>query len=152
MRAVVWIVLIAAYCDASGAPQNPPASDATEAEAELARHQGTWQVMSFVHNGQAADPDVMASIRRVVAGKHVTWTRAGKSFSGSSMEIDASKQPAHLDLIPDGGPFRDQRVLGIYRWDDGELWICMANPGQPRPDRFEAGVDSQCTLMRLRKQ
>ena len=57
------------------------------ADDETARHQGTWAVTSSVRDGKEAPADVVASIQRVVKEDHVTWTRGGKSFAGTRVEI-----------------------------------------------------------------
>jgi len=121
------------------------------ATAERARHQGTWAVVSLVREGQAASADIVGSIRRVVEEDHVVWRRDGKNFAGTKFEVDPSKTPRAIDLIPDGGPARDRRVLGIYRLDGDDLTICVADPGGPRPSAFEAGTGSKQTLQTFRR-
>lgn len=121
------------------------------ADDERAKHQGTWAVVSLVRDGKEAPADVAASIRRVVAGDHVSWTRDGKSFAGTKAEYDASKTPHALDLIPDGGPHRDERILGIYRLEGDALTICVADPGEPRPTAFDAPSGSKRTLQTFRR-
>ncbi len=129
-----------------------PASPADDpAAAERARHQGAWAVVSLVRDGVAAPADVVAPIRRVVEEDHVVWRRDGKNFAGTKFEVDPSKSPRAIDLIPDGGPARDRRVLGIYRLDGDDLTICVADPGGPRPSAFEAGPGSKQTLQTFRR-
>jgi uncharacterized protein (TIGR03067 family) len=118
---------------------------------EPPKHQGTWSVVSQVRDGQEGPADVVASIRRVVDGDHVTWTRDGKSFAGTRVEYDASKTPHALDLIPDGGPHRDKHILGIYKLEGEDLTICVADVGEPRPTAFEAAAGSKRTLQKFRR-
>jgi uncharacterized protein (TIGR03067 family) len=131
-----------------------PADD-PEAEAlrrEVARHQGAWAVTSFVREGKASPKELVASIVRVVEGDHVVWKRDGKSFAGTAVALDPSKDPATIDVIPDGGPSRGERVLGIYKLDGDTLTICMADPGRDRPRAFEAPEGSKQTLMTFRRR
>jgi uncharacterized protein (TIGR03067 family) len=121
------------------------------ADDEAAKHQGTWSVTSMVRDGQEAPADITASIRRVVEGDHVTWTRDGKSFAGTRVEYDTSKMPYALDLIPDGGPNRDKHVPGIYKLEGDELTICVADAGEPRPTAFEAPAGSKRTLQKFKR-
>jgi uncharacterized protein (TIGR03067 family) len=128
-----------------------PRARADDPKAERERHQGTWQARSFVSDGVAAPADLVGSIVRVVEGDHVVWKRNGKSFAGTTVELDPSRTPRTLDVIPDGGPMRGERVLGIYRLDGDELTVCMAAPGRDRPKTFEAKSGSGQTLMTFRR-
>lgn len=121
------------------------------ADDEAAKHRGTWAVTTLVRDGKEAPADVVASIRRVVEGDHVTWTRDGKTFAGTKVEYDTSKTPHALDLIPDGGPHRDKHVLGIYRLEGDTLTICVADPDEPRPTAFEATEGSKRTLQTFKR-
>ena len=76
----------------------------TGAAAELARHQGAWIPVRFEREGTVTPEEILASIRRTVDGDHVTWSRDGKPFAGTRFEVDATANPATIDLIADGGP------------------------------------------------
>jgi uncharacterized protein (TIGR03067 family) len=128
------------------APQAPD-----PATAERARHQGAWVATSSMRDGEPAAADVVASIRRVVEKDHVTWKRDGKNFAGTRFEIDPTKTPRTIDLIPDGGPNRDKRVLGIYKLEGDDLTICIADVDQPRPSGFEAKAGSKQTLQSFKR-
>jgi uncharacterized protein (TIGR03067 family) len=122
-------------------------------DLELDRHQGAWVVLRFEREGKETPADLLTSITRFVEGDHVMWKREGKSFAGTRLEIDASKSPATIDLIPDGGPARGERVLGIYRFeDDGRLTICIADRGEPRPPDFTSPPGSKRTLQVFRRR
>jgi uncharacterized protein (TIGR03067 family) len=120
-------------------------------DAEKAKHQGEWEVTSYIRDGKEASPEIRSSIRRIVDGDHVVWKRDGQSFAGTRFEIDPSKSPTAIDLIPDGGPHRDKHVLGIYRLEGDVLTICVADVDQPRPTTFEADPGSKKTLQKLHR-
>ena len=113
---------------------------------ELKRHQGAWIATSSVFDGQPASPDLVRSIKRIVTDDHVVWERDGKRFAGTTIALDPSRDPKTIDVIPDGGPNRGERVLGVYKLDGDTLTICMASPGQPRPKEFKAERGSGCSL------
>jgi uncharacterized protein (TIGR03067 family) len=124
-----------------------PAHDDDQAiKDELARHQGTWHASTSVYDGQEAPAEIVRSITRTVEKDHVVWKRDGKSFAGTRIELDPSRDPKAIDVIPDGGKDRGERVPGIYKLEDDRLTICMAAPGQPRPKEFKAEKGSGCTL------
>lgn len=119
---------------------------------DVARHQGTWAVETFDREGQPSPEDVVKSITRVVDGDHARWERDGKSFAGVTFELNPDADPRTIDLIPDGGPSRGQRVLGIYRFeDDGRLTLCVSDAGEPRPTEFSSPKGSKRTLQVFRR-
>jgi uncharacterized protein (TIGR03067 family) len=119
------------------------------AAEELERHQGTWRATSSIYEGQEAPEQIVRSITRIVEKDHVIWKRDGKSFAGTRIELDPSRDPRTIDVIPDGGKDRGERVRGIYKLEKDRLTICMAAPGQPRPREFKADKGSGCTLRRF---
>jgi uncharacterized protein (TIGR03067 family) len=132
-----------------------PVADGPRSEAserELRRHQGTWIVTSMVREGQEAPAEIVASIRRIVEGEHVVWKRDGKRFAGTALELDPAADPKAIDVIPDGGPSRGEKVRGIYELDGETLRICMAGPGQDRPKAFRADKGSGHTLTTFRRE
>lgn len=138
-RPAVFVALLIIWpCTARG--------DEPAAREELERHQGTWRTSSSIYNGQAAPEDLVRSITRTVEKDHVVWKRDGKSFAGTRIELDPSRDPKTIDVIPDGGKDCGERVLGIYKLEQDRLTICMAAPGKPRPVAFAADKGSGSTL------
>jgi uncharacterized protein (TIGR03067 family) len=121
------------------------------ARKELERHQGTWAVVAFEYDGQRTPPETLRTIERVVSGSRAIWKRDGETFSETTIELDPTKEPKAIDVIPEGGPFKGRRAPGIYRFDGEELTICMVDPGGGRPEAFTAGKGSGRTLMTLRR-
>jgi len=146
LRQVGWLVAAVIPWAGSAAPySDDPARD------ELKSHQGTWSVTSSIYDGQEAPAAIVGSIKRIVTGDHVVWERDRKRFAGTKIELDPSREPKSIDAIPDGGPNRDERVLGIYKLEDDTLTICMASPGRPRPKEWKAEKGSGCTLRTFRR-
>ena len=141
--ALAWVV--AGRCAAALA-DDPAVKD------ELKRHQGTWAVTSSIYDGQPASQEIVRSIKRIVTGDHVVWERDGKRFAGTRIEVDPSREPKTIDVIPDGGRNRGERVLGIYKLEGDRLTIAMAAPGQPRPKEFQAAKGSGWTLRTFRRE
>jgi len=122
------------------------------AKQELEKHQGTWVAVSFRRDGAQTPADIVRTIARTVEGDHVVWKRDGKSFAGTVMVLDPGQDPKAIDVIPDGGPLRGKHVLGIYRLENDELTLCMADADQPRPREFKAEKGSRQTLMVFRRE
>lgn len=118
---------------------------------ELLWHQGTWQAVSYRIDGKETSKEIVESITRTVDGKHVVWKRNGKSFAGTTVELDPTQKPQAIDVIPDGGPFKGEKVLGIYRFEKDRLTLCMAPRGQPRPTSWDDSQGKGISLMTFQK-
>jgi uncharacterized protein (TIGR03067 family) len=119
---------------------------------ELKRHQGTWSVTSSIYDGQPAAEAIVRSIKRIVTSDHVAWERDGKRFAETRIELDPTREPKTIDVIPDDGPNRGERVLGIYKLEGDRLTIAMAAPGQPRPKQLLAAKGSGCVLRTFQRE
>jgi uncharacterized protein (TIGR03067 family) len=118
---------------------------------ELKRHQGTWSVTSSIYDGQPASAEIVRSIKRIVTGDRVVWERDGQRFAETGIEVDPTREPKAIDVIPDDGRNRGERVLGIYRLEGDRLTIVMAAPGQPRPTEFRGDKGSGWVLRTFHK-
>ncbi len=96
---------------------------------EQQQHQGTWQIVSFSREGSETPGEVLEEIERVVKGDRVVWYRDGKTFAATTTELDPTTDPPAIEVIPEGGPNRGKRILGIYKLDGDVLTICMTEPG-----------------------
>jgi uncharacterized protein (TIGR03067 family) len=142
-----WIVLgLFPICFHAVVPRDEPARN------ELKRHQGTWVATSSTYDGQKAPEEVVRTIKRIVTDDRVVWERDGRRFAGSKIALDSTREPATIDVIPDGGPNRGERILGIYKLQGDTLTICMARPGQPRPKEFQARKGSDYTLQAFQRE
>jgi uncharacterized protein (TIGR03067 family) len=130
----------------------PGAADDDTVKQELKRHQGTWIAKSSTFDGQDAPKEIVRSIKRIVTDEHVVWQRDGKQFAGTKVLLDSTKDPNTIDVIPDGGRNRGERILGICKLDRDTLTICMAAAGQPRPAKFKAEKGSGWTLQMFTRE
>lgn len=113
----------------------------------LANHQGIWRVVSFTRNEKKTPKEITDSIIRIVEKDHVIWKRNGNAFAGTKIVLDDSKSPHWIDVLPDGGPGKGDKIPGIYQQEGETLTICMADKGKPRPKDFGSPKGSDHTLM-----
>jgi uncharacterized protein (TIGR03067 family) len=130
----------------------PGLADDDAVKNELKRHQGTWIATSSTFDGQKAPEEIVRLIKRIVTDDHVVWQRNGKQFAGTTVVLDSTNEPNTIDVIPDGGRNRGERILGIYKLDRDTLTICMAAPGQPRPKDFKAEKGNGWTLQTFTRE
>jgi uncharacterized protein (TIGR03067 family) len=142
---LAWFTVLWAV-DASTAAAQSEKSNA-KIQDPAARHVGRWRVERFEHDGVEGDPETLDSVTRVVEGKRIVWEREGKSFAATSFQVDESRAPFTIDLVPDGGRSKGMVTRGIYRWEAPDrLVVCLAAPGAPRPERFESPTGGKLSL------
>ncbi|WP_165221687.1 TIGR03067 domain-containing protein [Aquisphaera insulae] len=149
------LVPIAILLCAGLLPAQEPAGERND-EAALKAQAGTWIAVSFRRDGKQTPAGIVRTITRTVEADHVVWKRDGKSFAGTKLVLGVQpsdgKDVKTIDVLPDGGPSKGKRVLGIYKQEGDELTLCMADPDKPRPTEFKAEPGSPQTLMVFRRQ
>ena len=150
-RIAVLAAALTVTASPSHAQDNPTKEVSAEVKAELKALEGTWEPTRYTTGEQSTGPEILAEIRRVAEGDFVYWTRKGKRFAGTHVTIDPSAKLKTIDVVADGGRYRDKVVQGIYKLDGEELTICMAAPDAARPDSFEPKANDGWTLMVFRK-
>jgi uncharacterized protein (TIGR03067 family) len=115
-----------------------PAKDKATAAAikkELARLQGTWQLISSETDGEKMPKAKVMQIRVVFkGGKHITY-QAGKVVNeGTAFTIDPTTKPKRAeDTLKDG-----TKVKAIYQLDGNTLRNCIAPSGKDFPTEFSS--------------
>ena len=136
------------------APQQP-VIDASAFEVEktplMARLEGEWVPTQLVQNGQAMQETILPMGSRSVVGNEVKVVFGGQVMVHVKMRIDEKQSPVAVDYLNVGKFSTGQVSLGVLQWLGDEVQICMAAPGQPRPEDFSCAVGSGRTLSRWKK-
>jgi uncharacterized protein (TIGR03067 family) len=132
---------------------SPPPAAAADAKAdavqkELAKFQGTWQLLSAETDGKKAPDERVQKIKVVIRGDRHTVHFGDQVLAKEvRFQLDPSREPKTVDdLLEDGRVIR-----GIYALEGDRLRSCVANPGKERPTQFTAKAGSGHTLRVFRR-
>jgi uncharacterized protein (TIGR03067 family) len=116
---------------------------AADADDELAKLAGTWQLVSAVRDGKETPEEVVSEIRVVIKeGKHSVYFGNDVVAKEIPFVVDATKEPKETtDTLPDG-----KTIKGIYMLDGDTLTSCVAEPDKDRPTEFASKPGSGHTL------
>jgi uncharacterized protein (TIGR03067 family) len=106
---------------------------------------GNWNVVALESEGRKAPAAALKGMRWSFAGSEVQFADPGEEAGGkSSVKLDTSKSPKHIDLVGLEGPQKGKTVQGIYKLEKDRLVICLrdaeaAKKGRPEEFSTEAG-------------
>jgi uncharacterized protein (TIGR03067 family) len=115
---------------------------------ELAKFQGTWQLVSSETDGQKAPEEQLKQIKVVIKGnQHSVYFGDKLLAENVRFDIDPTKKPKTTDdTLPDG-----RMIHGIYELDGDTLRSCVAGIGKERPTEFTTKAGSGHTLRVFRR-
>lgn len=122
--------------------------------ADLKQLQGKWEVIELVENGHSIPHDAIKEW--LPSGGHLEIIENSINFTSHDdgkkhakiFEIDDTQFPKGIDLLTRG----KVEALGIYKFDDGKLVVCLSDPEDgPRPTEFGAAKGSKRMLMVMKK-
>lgn len=120
------------------------ARDKPKDDAQLV--QGSWDWDPAAKQSEAK-PQVLLE-RVVIRGDKLTfhYNLDGKRFtSPTEFKLDPKASHREIDFTPTEGANKGRAYLGLYKIEDGRLWICYRGPGSTRPKDFDdksAGNDA----------
>ena len=115
--------------------------------------EGEWAMVAAVFNGAAMSQDMVKWCQRITRGDVTSVVAGPQTMLKARFTLDPSKTPPAVDYINLAGTNKGQSQAGIFELSGDTLSICMAAPGQPRPDSFssKAGDGRSYTTWRLTK-
>lgn len=129
---VALVGLVVGAWGALGAGAAEPAKAAAEKPA--AKIHGLWRAVS-VELGEASLPDI--AVRQLVfliTEKTIAIRMAGKTVAETPYRLDASKEPATIDLTYEGEP-----THGICQRSGSTLKVCLTDVDKRPPKMFTVG-------------
>jgi uncharacterized protein (TIGR03067 family) len=116
-----------------------PSADERAAAAEPATAlEGEWQMIEAVMSGVVFDEATMKWCQRVTRGAHTRVVAGPQTFLNARFSVDDRQQPATIEYVNLSGKDKGKSQSGIVELKDGELRICVAPPGKPRPKAFSS--------------
>jgi uncharacterized protein (TIGR03067 family) len=127
----------------SGPPAPAGDAKADAVKKELAKLEGTWQLVSAETDGKKAPDEQVKQIKVVIKGDHHTVWFGDKALAKNvRFQIDPTQKPKTVDDTLDDG----RMIHGIYELNGDTLRSCVAAVGKDRPTEFAAKAGSGHTL------
>jgi uncharacterized protein (TIGR03067 family) len=98
--------------------------------------EGDWKMVSGVFNGKALADNLVEWCTRTTRGGLTTVMAGPQTMVKATFSIDTTKRPHTIDCVNLAGASKGKSQAGIVEFAGGELRICMAAPGKPRPTAF----------------
>jgi len=129
------------------------ADDAAKVAKEL---EGTYSLKSAMLGGQPAPEQISKGLKAIVIKDGTIDVQIETDIAGkkevrsdiASFKLDPSKKPAQIDLTP--SKEKDKLRLGIYKFEKGELTLCIAREGD-RPVDFDGKGEHVMKLVITKK-
>jgi uncharacterized protein (TIGR03067 family) len=98
--------------------------------------EGDWKMVSGVFNGKALADNMVEWCTRTTRGGLTTVMAGPQTMVKATFTLDTSTHPHAIDYVNLAGSSKGKSQAGICEFAGGELRICMAAPGKPRPTAF----------------
>ncbi len=153
MRTLTWTAAVAAVIAAGGLLHADDAG-VKAAGRELAKMEGSWQVLSLVVDGDNLLARDDGKTPTVITIKGDTMTTAGqeKKPVEAALKVDPGKEPREIDVTFTAGPNKGDTLKGVYKLEGDALTICHGGLGGDRPTDFESKPGSGKSLVVCKRQ
>jgi uncharacterized protein (TIGR03067 family) len=123
-------------------------SQAKDEKGNLAKIQGTWEIVSLENRGKAPPPEYIKGLRLIFTADTISVSRDGK-IEGKEVKykLDPSKNPKTIDYIVDGRRIR----VGLYSLRGDELKLCLSRNALNRPTEFKSSASDKHDLLVLKR-
>ncbi|MFM2096832.1 MAG: hypothetical protein RIS70_3956 [Planctomycetota bacterium] len=97
--------------------------------------QGAFTLISGEVKGEKMPEEIVKNATNVIEGNKHTVHVGSDAIVGTHV-MDSTKTPKEIDSTDTAGPFKGQKYLGIYKFENGVYTVCFAAPGKDRPKEF----------------
>ena len=114
--------------------------------------EGIWTCESATVDGKPLSEDIVKLLRLVLTKDRYRTEKGDAVLFDSEYTVDASHEPAHIDIVGTEGDLRGRKAQGIYSLMGNTLTICYTMPGAARPAAFESAPGSSAYLICWKRQ
>jgi uncharacterized protein (TIGR03067 family) len=107
------------------------AKDDDAAKKELKKLSGTYVMVSGESKAEKVPEERIKDAKLMIEGTGYTAGFGGDTVKGT-LKLDPTKTPKEMDATNSEG----KTMLGIYKFDKGQLTVCFAPAGEERPKEF----------------
>jgi len=119
---------------------------------DLKKLQGEWMKTDSIYEGERIPPDKGPAKIVVASDQLRVVENNGKITRLYRIEIDPTKNPAHMDFYLKLGEDEKGPLRAIYSLDGETLRICLPRlPSQERPKEFSSPKDSKLGLTTFKR-
>jgi len=123
------------------------ADESRAVKEELARIEGTWQLVYAETDGKTAPAERIQSVRvEIKQNSHSVYFGDKEVAHDISFTIDPTAMPRTTDDTINEGPDKGKQIHGIYELEGDTLASCVAKVGQERPSKFSTAPSSGHSL------
>ncbi len=113
---------------------------------DLQRMEGTWSLKYGEKDNKPLTPTQAKAMQIRITGPILSIMAEGKLINNATLVVDSTKKPKELRMeSPEG----TTSVLGIYKLESDELWLCWDNRPGKRPATF-SGLNDAGSLIYMR--
>jgi len=151
MQWTKWTVTVLVVILLGGHKANQDSKEQAKMKAEMAKLQGTWNIVALEVDGAKMAENMLKGAKIVVEGNNFTSISMGATYQGT-MKVDVASTPKSFDLMFTEGPEKGNTSRAIYELD-GDTWkICLTLGGKDRPKEFATKAGSGLALETLKRE
>ncbi len=146
----VAVFIGCAVLAASVAVSDEPAQLTNQEKENLARWQGTFELISVEDDGKKTTGESLKSRKLTVEGANYHFQNGTFNEHGS-YKFDLQQDPKHLDIIVGDGADKGKVYLAAFDADQKHVSICFQKKNEQRPDKLTGAAGTGTILEVWRK-
>ena len=112
---------------------------------------GQWQAVEAIIDGKTEKPSQQGTLLHFNTDNTFSIVDGQTKVEEGTFRVDFSKTPFEIDLMSPAEN-KAKPLLGILRFEDDKLIICLAWGENSRPTQFETGPKNQMLMTYKREQ